>query len=611
RSEGVTIKFPIKKLCGGGASTAGSASVILSDSEGSHRGVGASDALGVEVFTTRPDTLFGATFLVVAPEHFLVKKILNEEIEVDNFKEIKKYEEEARKKSELERTDLAKEKTGVEIKGLKGVNPINGEEIPVWVADYVLGFYGKGAIMSVPAHDERDYEIAEKYGLEIREVVKKDGEELPYPGEGEMVNSGEFSGLSSSEGKEQIIKKLEELEKGEVAVNYKLGDWVFSRQRYWGEPIPVIHCEKCGVVALEEKDLPLKLPETEKYEPTGTGESPLADMKEWLKTTCPKCGGEAERETNTMPQWAGSCWYYLAFIMKQESEKMEFPASRYEDAFQRWLPVDLYVGGAEHAVLHLLYARFWHKVLYDVGVVKTKEPFYRLKNQGLIMGEGGIKMSKSKGNVVSPDEVIKKQGADVLRLYEMFLGSFEDRVAWSEDGVNGMKRFLEKVKEVSEKIEDVSPSSKIETALHQTIKKVTEDIDNFKFNTAISSLMVMNNEMKKEEKVAKQVFSCFLKLLAPFTPHFAEEMWEKIGNKPSVLNEEWPKYLEEKTKEAEVSVVVQVNGKVRDTIKIETGATEEEVKKKALESSKVEKWVEEREIKKIIFVKDKLINFVI
>jgi leucyl-tRNA synthetase len=589
RSEGATIKFPIKK----------------------HRGGGAPNALEVEVFTTRPDTLFGATFLVVAPEHFLVKKILSKEIEVDNLEEIKKYEEEARKKSELERTDLAKEKTGVEIKGLKGVNPINGEEIPVWVADYVLGFYGKGAVMSVPAHDERDYEIAEKYGLEIREVVKKEGEELPYPGEGEMVNSGEFSGLSSSEGKKQIIKKLEELNKGEVAVNYKLGDWVFSRQRYWGEPIPVVHCEKCGVVALEEKDLPLELPETEKYEPTGTGESPLADMKEWLKTTCPKCGGEAERETNTMPQWAGSCWYYLAFIMKQESEKMEFPASRYEDAFQRWLPVDLYVGGAEHAVLHLLYARFWHKVLYDVGVVKTKEPFYRLKNQGLIMGEGGIKMSKSKGNVVSPDEVIQRQGADVLRLYEMFLGGFEDRVAWSEDGVNGMKRFLEKVKEVSEKIEDVPASSRIETVLHQTIKKVTEDIENFKFNTAISSLMVMNNEMKKEEKVSKQVFSCFLKLLAPFTPHFAEEMWEKIGNKPSVLNEEWPKYLEEKTKEAEVSVVVQVNGKVRDTIKTETGAIEEEVKKKALESSKVKKWVDKEKIKKTIFVKDKLINFVI
>jgi leucyl-tRNA synthetase len=579
RSKGATIKFSIKNIG------------------------------DVEVFTTRPDTLFGATFLVVAPEHFLVKKILNKEIEVNNLEEIKKYEEEARKKSELERTDLAKEKTGVEIKGLKAVNPINGEEVPVWIADYVLGFYGKGAIMSVPAHDERDYEIAKKYNLEIKEVIKG-GEELPFAGEGEVINSGEFSGLSSSEAKKRITEKLKEQGRGEEAINYKLGDWCFSRQRYWGEPIPVVHCEKCGTVPLKEEDLPLELPETEKYEPTGTGESPLANMKEWIETTCPKCGGPAERETNTMPQWAGSCWYYLAFVMKGESEKMDFPASKYEDVFEKWIPVDMYVGGAEHAVLHLLYARFWHKVLYDVGVVKTKEPFYKLKNQGLIMGEGGIKMSKSKGNVVSPDEVVKNQGADVLRLYEMFLGGFEDRVAWNEDGVNGMKRFLEKVKETAEKIDDVPVSSDIETVFHQTIKKVTEDLESFKFNTAISSLMIMNNEMRKEEKVSKEVFSCFVKMLACFAPHFAEEMWEKIGNKTSVLKEEWPKYSEEKTKEEQVSVVIQVNGKVRDTVKVNQGATEEEVKPVSLESEKVKKWVKKEDIKKTIFVKDKLINFV-
>jgi leucyl-tRNA synthetase len=580
RSKGATIKFSIKNIG------------------------------DVEVFTTRPDTLFGATFLVVAPEHSLVKRILNKEVEVENLEEVKNYEQEARNKSELERTDLAKEKTGVEIKGLKAVNPINGEEVPVWIADYVLGFYGKGAIMSVPAHDERDYEIAKKYNLEIKEVIKG-GEELPFAGEGEAINSGEFSGLSSSEAKKRITEKLKEQGRGEEAINYKLGDWCFSRQRYWGEPIPVVHCEKCGTVPLKEEDLPLELPETEKYEPTGTGESPLANMKEWIETTCPKCGGSAERETNTMPQWAGSCWYYLAFVMKGESEKMDFPASKYEDVFEKWIPVDMYVGGAEHAVLHLLYARFWHKVLYDVGVVKTKEPFYKLKNQGLIMGEGGIKMSKSKGNVVSPDEVVKNQGADVLRLYEMFLGGFEDRVAWSEDGVNGMKRFLEKVKETAEKIDDVPVSSDIETVLHQTIKKVTEDLESFKFNTAISSLMIMNNEMRKEEKVSKEVFSCFVKMLACFAPHFAEEMWEKIGNKPSVLKEEWPKYSEEKTKEEQVSVVIQVNGKVRDTVKVNQGATEEEVKPVSLESEKVKKWVKKEDIKKTIFVKDKLINFVI
>jgi leucyl-tRNA synthetase len=580
RSKGATIKFSIKNIG------------------------------DVEVFTTRPDTLFGATFLVVAPEHSLVKRILNKEVEVENLEEVKNYEQEARNKSELERTDLAKEKTGVEIKGLKAVNPINGEEVPVWIADYVLGFYGKGAIMSVPAHDERDYEIAKKYNLEIKEVIKG-GEELPFAGEGEAINSGEFSGLSSSEAKKRITEKLKEQGRGEEAINYKLGDWCFSRQRYWGEPIPVVHCEKCGTVPLKEEDLPLELPETEKYEPTGTGESPLANMKEWIETTCPKCGGPAERETNTMPQWAGSCWYYLAFVMKGESEKMDFPASKYEDVFEKWIPVDMYVGGAEHAVLHLLYARFWHKVLYDVGVVKTKEPFYKLKNQGLIMGEGGIKMSKSKGNVVSPDEVVKNQGADVLRLYEMFLGGFEDRVAWSEDGVNGMKRFLEKVKETAEKIDDVPVSSDIETVLHQTIKKVTEDLESFKFNTAISSLMIMNNEMRKEEKVSKEVFSCFVKMLACFAPHFAEEMWEKIGNKPSVLKEEWPKYSEEKTKEEQVSVVIQVNGKVRDTVKVNQGATEEEVKPVSLESEKVKKWVKKEDIKKTIFVKDKLINFVI
>jgi len=561
----------------------------------------------IEVFTTRPDTLFGATFLVLAPEHRLVKKILNREIKVDNVKEVADYEKKARKKSDLERTDLAKKKTGVEIKGVKAVNPINNEEIPIWVADYVLGFYGKGGIMSVPAHDERDYEMAEKYNLEIRRVIN--GGDLPYLEEGEMVNSGEFTGLCSKKGKKDVLNKLIELKKGEKTVNYKLGDWVFSRQRYWGEPIPVVHCKACGIVPLKEKDLPLKLPETEHYEPTGTGESPLAKIEEFVNTSCPKCNEKAKRETNTMPQWAGSCWYYLAFIMKEESEKLEFPISRYKESFRKWLPVDLYVGGAEHAVLHLLYARFWHKFLYDIGVVSTKEPFYRLKNQGLIMGEGGIKMSKSKGNVISPDEVVENYGADVLRLYEMFLGGFEDKVAWSEKGVSGMKRFLDKINENAKKTGDSSVKD-LDPLLHQTIKKATEDIESFKFNTAISSLMNLNNEMKRLDVVPKEAFTVFIKLLAPFAPHFAEEMWEKIGKEPSVFGELWPEFSEKLIKEKKINIVFQVDGKVRDTKTVFSGIDKKEMKKMALENERVKKWTIGKKIKKVVIIKDKLLNIV-
>ncbi len=562
----------------------------------------------IEVFTTRPDTLFGATFLVLAPEHKLVKKILNREIKADNPEEIADYEKKARKKTDLERTDLAKKKTGVEIKGVKAVNPINGEEVPIWVADYVLGFYGKGGIMSVPAHDERDYEMAEKYNLEIKRVIK--GGELPYQGEGEMVNSGEFTGTHSKKGKEDVLKKLQELGKGKKTVNYKLGDWVFSRQRYWGEPIPVVHCKECGIVPLKEEDLPLKLPETERYEPTGTGESPLAQIEEFVDTKCPQCSGDAKRETNTMPQWAGSCWYYLAFIMKGEAEDLEFPISCYKESFQKWLPVDLYVGGAEHAVLHLLYARFWHKFLYDIGVVSTKEPFYRLKNQGLIMGEGGIKMSKSKGNVISPDEVVENYGADVLRIYEMFLGGFEDKVVWSEKGVSGMKRFLDKVYENARKTGENNNVKELESLLHQTIKKVTEDIEGFKFNTAISSLMILNNEMKRLDVVPKDMFTTFIKLLAPFAPHFAEEMWEKIGEKPSVFGEHWPDFSEELMKDKKINIIFQVDGKVRDTETVVFGIDEKEIERMAMENEQVKKWMSGKKIKKVVVIKNKLVNIV-
>ncbi len=613
RSEGVEIRFALKDL-----------------------------QTEVPVFTTRADTLFGATFLVLSPEHPVVEKHKGE---AKNYEEVKQYVKEAKKKSDLERTDLAKEKTGVELKGVKAINPVNGEEIPVWVADYVLGFYGRVGIMSVPAHDERDYEMAAKHGLEIRKVVK--GGETPYAGDGEMVNSGEFSGMDSKKGREKISEKLEKEGRAEKTINYKLRDWVFSRQRYWGEPMPLVFCEDCkkraeklkkeilqfkdvsnvklavgnfeftlgevlnpGWIALSEDDLPLTLPEVERYEPTGTGESPLALQEEWLKTDCPKCKGQGRRETNTMPQWAGSCWYYLSYIMKGDSEKMEFPASIYKEGFQKWLPVDLYVGGAEHAVLHLLYARFWHKFLFDIGVVPTSEPFMELKNQGLIMGEGGIKMSKSKGNVISPDEVIKKHGADVLRLYEMFLGGFGDNVAWSEEGVNGMRRFLEKVWDLAEKTSEKDTPQDLEISLHKTIKKVTYDIENFKFNTAISSLMTFCNEIKELDTVPEEVFTEYIKLLAPFTPHFTEEVWEKkLKKEPSVFENRWPGASEEKIKEGKVKVVIQVNGKARGEVDLASGVEKEEAQKEA--EKKVEKWIEGKEIKKVIFVKDRLINFVL
>ncbi len=562
---------------------------------------GADDEL--EVFTTRPDTIFGATFMVLAPEHDLTKRVLSGEVEIENKEKVEKYVEEARKKSDLERTELNKEKTGVEVRGLTAINPISGEEIPVWVADYVLGSYGYGAIMSVPAHDERDFEMAEKYGLKIRPVVE--AEELPYAGTGKVINSEDFNGLSTKMMKEKITKKLEDEGKGERAVNYKLRDWVFSRQRYWGEPIPIVHCEECGTVPVPEEDLPVTLPEVEKYEPTGTGHSPLAAIDEWVNTKCPKCGGEAKRETNTMPQWAGSCWYYLRYIDPENSENLIDPEK--EDYF---MPVDLYVGGAEHAVLHLLYARFWHKFLYDLDVVSTKEPFKKLKNQGLIMADDGTKMSKSKGNVVSPDDIVDEYGADVLRLYEMFVGGFEDEVPWDEDGVVGMRRFLEKVWALKERVEEKDADKELVSLLHRTIKKVTDDIKAFKFNTAISSLMILSNEMKENKTISVDVFTQFLQLLAPFAPHISEEIWQKYEDDP-ILNSKWPEFDEDLAEKDKVTLVVQVNGKLRDKMEVKKGINQEEAIEIAKKREKVKKWIEDEEVKKEIFVKDKLINFVV
>ncbi len=552
----------------------------------------------IKVFTTRPDTIFGATLLILAPEHPFIKKAKDL---AENQEEIDSYINQASLKSDIERTDLAKDKTGIEVKGVYAVNPANNEKIPIWIADYVLASYGYGAIMSVPAHDERDYEFAVKYGCDIREVVSggDDISKEAYSGKGRLMNSGIFDGMDSEEAGDKIVDWLEKKEKASRSINYKLRDWVFSRQRYWGEPIPLIHCDNCGTVTVPEENLPVKLPEVEKYQPTGTGESPLAAVKEWVNTECPRCFGPAKRETNTMPQWAGSCWYYLRYIDSDNEEQMV--DSKKEKYF---MPVDLYIGGAEHAVLHLLYSRFWHKVLYDIGKVSTKEPFQKLKNQGLILAEGGQKMSKSKGNVVSPDEIIEKYGSDALRLYEMFIGPFDEPAVWNERGIVGIRRFLEKVWKI--KLKDGEGNDKL---LHQTIKKVTEDLDNFKFNTAISAFMILINDWSKKE-VSRSDFSQFLKILHPFAPHISEELWMSLGNKTSISLESWPSYDSEMAREEKITFVIQVNGKVRDMMEVERGVKQEEIESTVMKREKIKKWIANKKIERIVFVEDKLINMI-
>jgi leucyl-tRNA synthetase len=589
--------------------------------------------LRIRVYTTRLDTVFGMTYVVVAPEHPIIKSL---ELKIKNYPEVEKYIIAAQNKTELERTELQKEKTGVELKGVKAINPFNKEEVPIFVADYVLGHYGTGAVMAVPAHDSRDYEFAVKYQLAAREVVRPPENEenqkskiknqndnvklknelsKAFEDDGILVDSGEFTGMTSEKAREKMAKWLEN-KSGKKKVNYKMRDWVFSRQRYWGEPIPIIHCEKCGAVGVPEKELPVRLPEVESYEPTGTGEGPLADIQEWVNTKCPKCGGPAKRETNTMPQWAGSSWYYLRYIdpknkkvlidKKKEKEWMA-PARRRGG-------VDLYVGGAEHATRHLLYARFWHKFLYDIGAVSTKEPFKRLVHVGLINAEDGRKMSKRWNNVINPDDIIEKFGADSIRLYEMFMGPFTQNIAWSTKGVVGMRRFLEKVWKLSNKTikqENNKARKNLDNLLHKTIKKVTEDIKNFRFNTAISSLMIMANEFEKEESIFIIHYTLYIILLSPFAPHIAEELWEKLGHKESIFKEKWPEYDEDLIKDETINLVIQVNSKVRDIIEVAADISEDEAKKIAFESEKVKKWLGDREVKKVIFVKGKLINIVI
>ncbi|MCI9003638.1 MAG: leucine--tRNA ligase [Lachnospiraceae bacterium] len=517
----------------------------------------------LRVYTTRPDTLFGATYMVVSPEHPILDKYKDE---IHNWEEILAYREQAARKSDFERSELAKEKTGVEIDGLRAVDPVNGQEIPIWVSDYVLMSYGTGAIMAVPAHDTRDWEFAKKFGLPIVEVVAggEDVQKEAYTdvATGTLVNSGFLNGLEVAEAKKKIIEFLEEKEIGKGKTNFKLRDWVFSRQRYWGEPIPIVQCEKCGYVALPEDQLPLELPEVESYMPTDNGESPLAAMEDWVNTTCPCCGGPARRETDTMPQWAGSSWYFLRYTDPHNTEAL---ASK--EALDYWLPIDWYNGGMEHTTLHLLYSRFWHKFLYDQGVVPTPEPYQKRTSHGMILGENGEKMSKSRGNVVNPDDIVMDYGADTLRTYEMFIGAFDLSASWSENGVKGCRRFLERVWKLQDILVDGdSYRGELETKMHQMIKKVSSDYESLKYNTAIAAMMSMLNEFSKMGSINRAEFQTFLTLLNPVAPHITEELWEACGYEGRVYQMSWPEYDEAKTVENTIEIGVQVNGKLRATV---------------------------------------------
>ncbi len=571
----------------------------------------------ITVFTTRPDTLFGATYMVLSPEHPLVDEITTP----SQRKKVQDYCAKATTKSDLDRTDLAKEKTG-EFTGAYAINPVNNEKIQIWISDYVLISYGTGAIMSVPAHDERDFEFAKKFGLKIIPVVELEDKELAakvekgeycFIGDGIAINSGKFTGLSTAEFKEKITNWLNEKKLGKKAVNYKLRDWLFSRQRYWGEPFPLLHCEDGSLTALDEKDLPLVLPEVKTYKPAGTGESPLAMIDDWLNVKLPD-GSKAKRETNTMPQWAGSCWYYLRYLdPNNDHVGWEKQKEKY------WMPVDLYIGGAEHAVLHLLYSRFWHKLLYDLGYVSTPEPFKKLINQGMILGEDNQKMSKSRGNVVNPDKVITDYGADSMRLYEMFMGPLEATKPWNMQGVEGVHRFLNKVwrtvideetGSLNSSIKDIETDEETQRLLHQTIRKVTLDIDNFRFNTAISQMMIFVNHLTKLETKPKKAIETFVLVLAPFSPHIAEELWHKLGHTNTLACENWPKFDENLAKEKEIEIAVQILGKIKDKIVVSADADEEEIKQKALACEKVASAIAGKEIKKIIVIKSRLVNIV-
>ena len=530
----------------------------------------------LRIYTTRPDTLFGVTYMVISPEHPYIEKFASE---IKNLDEVKAYQEQAARKSDFERSELAKEKTGVKIDGLTAVNPVNGKEIPIWVSDYVLMSYGTGAIMAVPAHDERDWEFAKKFNMPIIQVVESsegpvDVHEAAFVdvATGKLVNSGFLNGMEVAEAKKAIIEYLEKENIGTQKTNYKLRDWVFSRQRYWGEPIPIVHCAKCGYVPLPEDQLPLELPDVESYMPTDNGESPLAAMRSWVETTCPCCGGPAERETDTMPQWAGSSWYFLRYTDPHNTEALASP-----EALKYWMPVDWYNGGMEHTTLHLLYSRFWHRFLYDEKVVPCPEPYQKRTSHGMILGENGEKMSKSRGNVVNPDDIVNEFGADTLRTYEMFIGAFELSAAWSNEGVKGCRRFLERVWKLQEIVTDETGYSKeLETRMHQTIKKVSSDFETLKYNTAIAAMMSLINDFYKAGKVTRDEFKTLLILLNPVAPHMTEELWQIMNYGGRLYQTSWPTYEEAKTVESEVEIAVQVNGKVRATIKIAADISKED-----------------------------------
>ena len=561
-----------------------------------------------EAFTTRPDTIFGATYAVLAPEHKLVQRITTPE----QKEAVEAYVDSIKSKSDLERTELSKEKTGV-FTGAYAINPASGEKMPIWIADYVLASYGTGAIMAVPAHDERDYEFAKTFDLPIKEVVSGGNiEEAAYTEDGTLVNSEFLNGLTKDEAIEKAINWFEENGKGEGKVTYRLRDWLFSRQRYWGEPIPMIHWEDGSITPVPEDELPLELPKTDNIHPSGTGESPLANIEEWVNVVDPETGMKGRRETNTMPQWAGSSWYYLRYIDPHNDEALADA-----EKMKEWLPVDIYVGGAEHAVLHLLYVRFWHKVLYDLGVVPTKEPFERLYNQGMILGEGNIKMSKSLGNVINPDDIVNSHGADTLRLYEMFMGPLDAAKEWTTEGVDGARRFLDRVWRLfmnedgtlSDKVQGEQGGA-LEKVYHQTVKKVTEDYNNMHNNTAISQLMVFVNEAYKVDRIPVDYAKGFIVMLSPVTPHVAEQLWQAPGHDESLAYEPWPTYEESKLVDETVEIVVQLNGKVRAKMDVANDITKEELEKVALENDRIQEMLEGKTIRKVIAVPGRLVNIV-
>ncbi|MDW4410052.1 leucine--tRNA ligase [Staphylococcus saprophyticus] len=562
----------------------------------------------IEVFTTRPDTIYGAAFLVLSPEHELVDLITTE----DNKDDVEAYQKEAAKKSDLERTGLSKEKSGV-FTGAYAVNPLSGQQVPIWIADYVLSTYGTGAVMAVPSGDQRDYEFAKTFDLPIIEVIEGgDMSKEAYTGDGPHINSGELNGLYNEAAIEKAIELLENKNAGTRKVNYKLRDWLFSRQRYWGEPIPVIHWEDGSMTTVPEDELPLLLPETDEIKPSGTGESPLANIDEFVNVVDETTGMKGRRETNTMPQWAGSCWYYLRYIDPDNEQMLADP-----EKLKHWLPVDLYIGGVEHAVLHLLYARFWHKVLFDLGVVPTKEPFQKLFNQGMILGEGNEKMSKSKGNVINPDDIVKSHGADTLRLYEMFMGPLDAAIAWSENGLDGSRRFLDRIwrllitedGSISNKVVN-NHSKSLDKSYHQTVKKVIEDYNSLNFNTAISQLMVFINDCYKAEEIYKPYIEGFIKMLAPIAPHISEELWSRLGHDETITYQPWPSYDEALLVDDEIEIVVQVNGKVRAKINVSKDIAKEEMEQIALDNEHVKSEIEGKDIKKVIAVPKKLVNIV-